>query len=209
MIALLVLALQPVLSEGRGARVEGEIRATPEGENLIRAVSPGRFETTFTKRKGFGAIGFDLKHDRAKKRDLAPVLDENGFFWIKIGKPGSDGSWYSNPPEEMTLLEAGPARVRVRLRGPHMRYGNVDPKNARKELRFDQTYTLYPDGSVFIAYDLEQAEPVVYHRFLVGWTGPATATAGGKPATVHVRDGTLLLQLSGTVKEDVALVIRP
>jgi hypothetical protein len=277
----------------------------------------------------------------------------------------------------MTLLEDGPARVRVRLRGAHMRYGNVDPKNAWKELRFDQTYTLYPDGSVFIAYALEQAEPVVYHHFLVitksngawgpkgagearvagengaekptsksptsftlqwsdgptwftdilmvaqrgkygasywnegyqdqdlrssldlgslwpektipagkqqvnflmrfaedidsaetaalhaadyrspdrldatagkadgydegegcyvlqaapegvaftihgkstarvnptfkvrGWTGPATATAGGKPVAVHVRDGTLLLQLSGTVKEDVALVIRP
>lgn len=144
-----------------------QIQATAEGEKTIRVVAEGRFETTFTKRKGFGSTWFDLKRDPEKKRDLAPVLDENGFFWIKIGKPGADGSWYSNPPEEMSLLEAGPARVRVRLRGAHMRYGNVDPKNAWKELRFDQTYTIYPDGSVFIAYGLEQVEPVTYHHFLV------------------------------------------
>ena len=144
-----------------------EIRATPEGEALVRVVSAGRFETTITKRKGFGATWFDLKHDPGKKRDLAPVLDENGFFWVKIGKPGTDGSWYANPAEEMTLLEPGPARVRVRLRGAHMRYGNVDPKNAWKELRFDQVYTLYPDGSVYLSYALEQVEPVTYHHFLV------------------------------------------
>jgi len=86
------------------------------------------FETTFTKRKGFGVTWFDLKHDPGKSRDLAPVLDGNGFFWIKIGRPGTDGSWYANPAEEMTLLEAGPTRARVRLRGAHMRYGNTDAK---------------------------------------------------------------------------------
>lgn len=144
-----------------------EIRATPEGEGVIRVVSAGRFETTFTKRKGFGATWFDLERDPGKKRDLAPVLDENGFFWIKIGQPGGDGSWYANPSEEMTLLESGPARVRVRLRGAHMRYGYTDPKAAWKELRFDQVYTVWPDGSVFIAYALEQAEPVTYKHFLV------------------------------------------
>jgi hypothetical protein len=144
-----------------------EIRATQESETLIRVVSTGRFETTFTKRKGFGATWFDLRHDAEKKRDLAPVLDENGFFWVKIGKPGTDGSWYSNPAQEMTLLEAGPVRVRVRLRGPHMRYGNPEPKAAWKELRFDHVYTIYSDGSVFLAYVLEQDEPVPYHHFLV------------------------------------------
>ncbi|HLF92719.1 MAG TPA: hypothetical protein VJB14_04610 [Planctomycetota bacterium] len=144
-----------------------EIRATQESDGLIRVVSAGRFETTFTKRKGFGATWFDLKHDPERKRDLAPVLDENGFFWIKIGKPGTDGSWYANPAEEMTLLEAGPARVRLRLRGAHMRYGNTDAKAAWKELRFDQTWTLSPDGSAFVSYVLEQDEPVTYHHFLV------------------------------------------
>jgi hypothetical protein len=144
-----------------------EIHATQEKAELIRVVSPGRFETTFTKRKGFGATWFDLKHDPEKKRDLAPVLDENGFFWIKIGKPGGDGSWYANPAEEMKLLEEGPVRVHVRLRGPHMRYGNTDAKAAWKELRFDQTWTLYSDGSAFVSYVLEQNGPVPIHHFLV------------------------------------------
>jgi hypothetical protein len=354
-----------------------EIRATPEGEAVVRVVSAGRFETTFTKRKGFGSTWFDLRRDPDKKRDLAPVLDENGFFWVKIGKPGTDGSWYANPAEEMTLLEPGPARVRVRLRGAHMRYGNTDAKAAWPELRFDHVYTLYPDGSVYLSYGLETDAPVAIHHFLVitksngswgpkgtgeariagengaekptsksptsftlqwsdgptwftdilmvpqkgkfsaaywnegyldkdlrcsfdvaslwpdktipagkqrlnflvrfaddinsaeaaalhaadyrspdrldttlgkaggydeeegcyvlqaapegvaftihgkttprvnpafkvkGWTGPATATAGGKPVAVHVRDGTLLLQLPGTVQEDMVVVIRP
>lgn len=144
-----------------------EIRAVQESPTVIRVTAPDRFETTFTKRKGFGATWFDLRSDPGKKRDLAPVLDENGFFWIKIGQPGTDGSWYSNPPEEMTLLESGPVRARVRLRGAHMRYGNTDAKAAWKELRFDQVYTVYPDGSVFIAYTLEQEEPVPYKHFLV------------------------------------------
>ena len=155
-LLFVLAALQPV-----------EIRAVQESPTVLRVVSPGRFETTFTKRKGFGSTWFDLKRDPDKKRDLAPVLDENGFFWIKIGKPGVDGSWYANPAEEMTLLEAGPARVRVRLRGAHMRYGNTDAKAAWKELRFDQTYTLQPDGSVFLTYALEQEQPVAYHHFLV------------------------------------------
>lgn len=160
-LAVLLLTLS-------AARVQAqEIRATQEGENLVRVVALGRFETTFSKRKGFGATWFDLKHDPGKKRDLAPVLDENGFFWIKIGKPDGDGSWYANPAEEMTLLEAGPTRTRVRLRGAHMRYGNTDPKAAWKELRFDQTWTLYPDGSAFVAYVLEHDVPVPYHHFLV------------------------------------------
>ncbi len=158
MLALLLAAAQ---------EPPAEIRATQESESLVRVLSPGRFETTFSKRKGFGAAWFDLKHDPGRKRDLAPVLDENGFFWIKIGKPGTDGSWYANPAEEMTLLEAGPARVRVRLRGPHMRYGNTDAKAAWKELRFDQAWTLYPDGSAYVTYVLEQAEPVPFHHFLV------------------------------------------
>lgn len=61
------------------ARVRAqEIRATQEGGNLVRVIASGRFETTFSKRKGFGATWVDLKHDPAKKRDRAPVLDGNG-----------------------------------------------------------------------------------------------------------------------------------
>jgi hypothetical protein len=36
-----------------------------------------------------------------------------------------------------------------------MRYGRTDAKAAWNELRFDQAYTLYPDGSVFISYSFD------------------------------------------------------
>lgn len=46
-----------------------EIRAKQEGESTIRVISADRFETTFTKRKGFGATWFDLKHDPQNKHE--------------------------------------------------------------------------------------------------------------------------------------------
>ena len=64
----------------------GDIEAKLEADGTIRVIAPGAFETTFTRRKGFGATWFDLKHDPEKKYDLAPVLDENGFFWVKLGR---------------------------------------------------------------------------------------------------------------------------
>jgi len=145
-----------------------EIRAKQEGEGAIRVVSEGRFETTFTKRKGFGATWFDLKHDPQKKRDLAPVLDENGLLWVKIGSPPqAEGSWYANPPREMKLLEAGPSRVRVQLSGPHQRYGRTGPEAAWKELGFEQTFTVYPSGAVYVDYTLIAQQPLVLHGFLL------------------------------------------
>jgi len=144
------------------------IRATLEDEKTIRVAAPGRFETTFTMRKGFGATLFDLKHDPERKRDLAPVLDENGLLWTKAAGPGmGDGSWYANPPQKMELLEAGPVRVRVRLSGPHCRYGYTDPKAAWKDLGFEQTFTLYPTGDVYTDYALVTDKPVPLHHFLL------------------------------------------
>jgi hypothetical protein len=115
-----------------------DIKAIQEDEKTIRVVVPGQFETTFTKRKGFSGGWFDLKHDPQRKRDLPPVLNENGFLWVKNGPPGADGSWYANPPREMTLLESGPTRVRVRLSGAHQRYGQTKPEAAWQELGFEQ-----------------------------------------------------------------------
>ena len=119
-------------TDGRAqADVEGVaqvIKAIQEDEKTIRVLVPGQFETTFTKKKGFGGVWFDLKHDPQRKRDLAPVLDENGFLWVKNGPPGADGSWYANPPREMTLSESGPNRVRVHLTGSHQRYGMTKPE---------------------------------------------------------------------------------
>ena len=59
------------------------IRATRENDGTIRVLAPGKFETTFTRQKGFGSTWYDLKHDPQRQRDLAPVADENGILWTK------------------------------------------------------------------------------------------------------------------------------
>jgi hypothetical protein len=135
------------------------IKAVQEDEKTIRVIVPGQFETTFTKQKGFGGVWFDLKHDPQRKHDLAPVLDENGFLWAKNGPPGADGSWYANPPREMTLLESGPTRVRIRLSGAHQRYGMTKPEAAWNELGFEQTFTVYPSGAFYVDYALIAQQP--------------------------------------------------
>jgi hypothetical protein len=106
------------------------IRATREDDGTIRVLVSGKFETTFTKRKGFVSTWHDLKHDPGKQRDLAPVADENGILWTKArgGDLGGDGSWYANPADKLELLEAGPVRVRVRTSGPHRKYGKTDAR---------------------------------------------------------------------------------
>src|SRR6185295_19131819 len=144
------------------------IRATQESGGVIRVVAPGTFETTFTKRKGFGHIWFDLKHDPKKGRDLAPVDDENGLLWIKTA-PGesADGSWYANPAEELELLEAGPVRARIRLKGWHARYGKTTPEALWKELAFEQVFTVYPTGSIYVDYSLLTETPVPLKHFLL------------------------------------------
>jgi len=144
------------------------IRATQESDGAIRVVAPGAFETTFTKRKGFGHVWYDLKHDPQKARDLAPVDDENGFLWIKTA-PGesADGSWYANPVQELELLEAGPVRVRVRLKGWHARYGKATADALWKELGFEQVFTLYSTGSIYVDYSLLTETPVPLKHFLL------------------------------------------
>ena len=145
------------------------ITAKQEDAKTIRVIVPGRFETTFTMRKGFGGEWFDLKHDPQKKRDMAPVLGENGFLWTKNGLPEGQksGSWYANPPQKMELLEAGPVRVRVRVSGLHARYGGTGAKRQWKDLGFEQTFTIYPTGDVYIDYALVTEKPVPLHHFLL------------------------------------------
>lgn len=161
------------------------IRATQESDGAIRVVAPGAFETSFTKRKGFGHTWFDLKHDPNKTRDLAPVDDENGFLWIKTAPEASaDGSWYSNPVQELELLEAGPVRARVRLKGWHARYGKTTPDALWKDLAFEQVFTLYPTGSIYVDYSLITEQPVPLKHFLMiikstGKWGPKGKEEGG------------------------------
>jgi hypothetical protein len=152
-----------------GVAQAAEISANQEADKTIRVVVPDLFELTCTKRKGFVAAFFDLKHDPQKRHDLAPVLDENGILWTKTaGREITSGdSWYANPPATMELLEAGPVRVRIRLAGPHHRYGYTDSKAAWSELGFAQTFTIYPTGNAYIDYTLETRQPVPLHHFLL------------------------------------------
>ncbi|HUW57126.1 MAG TPA: hypothetical protein VMZ92_10855 [Planctomycetota bacterium] len=179
-----------VLLLAAGAAAE-TIAATQVDAKTIRVVVPGKFETDFTLRKGFGATWFNLKHDPDKKRDLAPVADENGFFWIKAApgpeRPAGGASWYANPSKEMELLEAGPVRVRVRLKGKHMRYGKTDAKAAWEDLDFELTWTVYPTGHVFGDYALIAEKPVTLHHVTAiikstGHWGPNGKGEGAKEA---------------------------
>ena len=147
------------------------ITATMEGDSVVKIVSPGYFETDVTKREGFVGSFYDLKSDPAKKFDLGPVLSENGILWTKNGHPNdltkSDGSWYAAPCEKLEILEGEGARVRVRTSGPHCLYGKTDAKAQWKELGFEQTFTIYPNGACYIDYCLVAEKPLKLHHFLL------------------------------------------
>ena len=165
--ALFGLALALAAAVSIAAEKAIEITAKQENETTIRVVAPGAFELTFTKQKGFVGDFYDLKHDPQKNRNLAPVNPENGLLWTK-NAPVADatgGAWYANPPDTMELLEAGPARVRVRVAGPHRRYGYKKPEAAWKELAYEQTFTIYPTGNVYIDYALVAGQPLALKGF--------------------------------------------
>ena len=155
------------------------LQTTQSDPNRIVVVAPGKFETTFNLRKGFGATWFDLKHDADRKRDLAPVADENGLFWVKLAGEGViEGSWHANPAQKMELLENTPTRMRVRLTGWHMRYGRTSEASAMKNLSFELTHTLYPTGIIYTDYVLVTEQPFKLKGFLAilkatGHWGPA------------------------------------
>src|SRR5262245_17325285 len=128
---------------------QSTIQATQVDARTIRVTSPGRFETDITTVKGFGHTFFDLAHDPQRKRDLAPVLEENGLLWTKLGIGDGQRVGVANPPRELKLLEPGPLRVRVWLAGVMNRRGLGIPKEDLSELGFEQTFTVYPTGQVY------------------------------------------------------------
>ena len=163
----MVLVITTVIALISSRCAAQRITATQESDKLktIRVVCSGRFESIINKRQGFGEW-YDLKNDPEKKRDMGSVNEANGFLWTKTGLPEGQkkgGSWYANPPEKMELLEAGPVRVRVRLSGPHNCYGS--PKRPWNDLRFEQTYTIYPTGDVYTDYVLITQKRLSLHHF--------------------------------------------
>ncbi len=131
--------------------------ATQETADLIRILAAGQYETTFMKSRGYGASLYDLKNDPGKKLDLSPSLKSGieGLFWNKFGpEPNPTGiSFAPSRPEEWNLIEPGPARVSVRIKGLQRK----DPTKPR--FGYDQIFTYYPDGSVYISYKLELEQP--------------------------------------------------
>jgi hypothetical protein len=161
--ALFGLTLALAATASIAAEKAAGITAEQENETTIRVVSEGRFETTFTRNSGFGAMWFDLKNNPGKQRDLGPRMGGEyggGLLWVKFGAKERDGSFEPTPIEELKLLETGPARVRVELRGLHNRYGVLGPGRALAAMRLRMVYTVYPDGNVAIGYALEATQDV-------------------------------------------------
>jgi len=186
--ALFGLALALAATAPIAAEKAAEITAKMEGDSLIRIVSPGLFETDVTKREGFVGSFYDLKHDPGKKFDVGPVHDENGILWTKTGCPknqdGSwqEGSWFTAPCEKLELLESGPARVRITISGPYCRDGRTAPKERWPELRFEQTFTMYPTGSTYIDYCLVTEKPLPLKGFLLIIKSNGSWSKSGKGA---------------------------
>lgn len=130
----------------------------------ILITAPGKFEASFTRANGFGKTYYDLKNDPAKQLNLAPIyssgLAYSGLFWVKIGRPNSTDSWEPNPPDTLRVIEANSARIRIRSKGTHTVYGtSTSPWTG---VFFDQIYTIYPNGNVFISYTIEAAADAPY-----------------------------------------------
>jgi hypothetical protein len=143
------------------------IQVKKQGRDIAYITVENSFQAFCDLRTGFGVQWFDLKHDPKRKLNLAPLQQHNGFFWSKIGMSGDGSSWMATPGDKMRVLEEGPLRVRVQLTGFNHKYGREGDVNAWKELGFDQIFTFYPDGSVFIAYTLEAANPLPITGFVV------------------------------------------
>jgi hypothetical protein len=143
------------------------IEARQAGTKAIRITCPDRFETDITTIKGFGHTFFDLAHDPQKKRDLAPVFEEAGLLWTKMGLGDGQRVGTANPPKEMKLLESGPVRVRVRLAGVMNRRGLGIPQEDLTQVCFEQTFTIYPTGQVYVDYALLTGAVVPLHHFLL------------------------------------------
>jgi hypothetical protein len=138
-----------------------------EGSDLIRIRAPGRFELTFTKTQGFGAEVYDLQADPDKVYPLSAddlqFENGNGILWTKISKEGDSSSYYANNATNLQLLEAGGARVRASDSGVHHRYGF--PDQPWDELGFEQTFTVYATGEIYVDYALVTTSEVSFVGF--------------------------------------------
>ncbi len=147
---------------------QSAICARVESEELIRITAPGVFETTLTVQEGFAGDFYNLQRDPDRTRDLTPKDPENGLLWTKVAKPRTTSggpSWYANQADEIDILEASGARVRVRHSGYHHKYGLPGAESSWLNLPFEQTFTVYSSGHVFIDYAFPVNFDVGLHEF--------------------------------------------
>lgn len=169
------------------------ICARTEGTDVIRIQAPGRFETTFTRREGFGDQLFDLQADPGKLQDLSAVLTENGILWTKLLEDGAADSYSATNATSLEILEAEGVRVRVRHSGVLHMYGL--PGMPWNDLGFVQTFTVYATGEVYVDYGLVAATSIelAQHDLILKTTshwGGTEAQCIGEHGTVPPYDST-------------------
>ena len=148
-----------------------QIKATQTDPKTVLVGAPGKFETTVTMANGFGETWYDLAHDPEKKRSLGrPQGGTGGLLWTKlyVGDDEKRGGG-TNPPKTLELLEAGPVRARVRIAGVFNRRGMGVPAEDLNEIGFEQTFTMYPTGQVYVDYGLiaREADVKLYRIELI------------------------------------------
>lgn len=135
----------------------------------ITVKTPGKLEGSFTRTNGFGKTWYDLKNDPGKLRNMGPIytggLIYSGFFWVKMNSPDMGGSYEPNGADTMQLLEANSVRTRIRLKGGFSYYGGGSPDWAG--MFFEQIYTVYPNGSIYLAFTVESQTDQNYNHLAV------------------------------------------
>ncbi|MFB3893521.1 MAG: hypothetical protein ACE15C_16030 [Phycisphaerae bacterium] len=134
----------------------------------VTVTIPGALKVLINKERGLGARIYDLRS--APDYNLSSAYNGHGLLWASVSpteppKTMSD-QYYFNPVDKVELLESGSTRVAVRLSGVPAAWG----RNARlKGARFEQVFTMYPDGNIngesaLIVGD----EPVSLHYLAAG-----------------------------------------
>ncbi len=125
-----------------------------EDERGITVTIPGALKVLANRKRGFGARMYDLKN--SPHYNLSSAYSGNGLLLVSVspaeGPRKLARQSYSNPVKYLELVESGPARVVLRMGGPHRAWGQG---RALAGVDFSESFTMYPSGSVYGEYVLE------------------------------------------------------
>lgn len=206
--------------EEAGSVVPG-IKAIQEDEKTIRVIVPGQFETTFTKRKGFGGVWFDLKHE---DKDLRAGLDLMRHWPDRTLPKGKDHIHlmmvfrHDLNGHEAAQPYANDNRSPDHLPVSKGKLDTTDDGDADAD-GFSKTESCYvlKSGRDSVAFALHgTAVARMFPAFKIkDWPDapPETLTLGGEKLAAgrdfnaSVRGGVLLLQIFRVIKDDVSVAI--